>query len=47
MSLLATWFIFEFKEAGTASDVSERQAFKNVSLQTMIDQNSLQVVYLK
>ena len=37
MSWLTTWFIFELIGVETASDFSEPQAFKNVSLQTMID----------
>ena len=38
MSWLATWFIFELIWVGAALDLSEPQAFKNVSLQMMIDQ---------
>ena len=38
MSWLATWFIFELMGVGAAPDLSEPQAFKNVSLQMMIDQ---------
>ena len=38
MSCLATWFIVEFIGVGAAPDQSDPQAFKNVPLQTMIDQ---------
>ena len=38
MSLLATGFIFELIGVGAAPDLSEPQAFKNVSLQMMFDQ---------
>ena len=38
MSWLATWFIFELTEVGSALDLSEPQAFKNVCLQIMINQ---------
>ena len=37
MSWLATWFIFELIGVGNASNLSEPRAFKNVSLQVMID----------
>ena len=37
MSRLATWFIFELIGVGAAPDLSEPQAFKNVSLLLMID----------
>ena len=37
MSWLATWFIFELIGVGAAPDLSEPQAFKNASLQMMID----------
>ena len=37
MSWLATWFIFRVDRVGGAADLSEPQAFKNVSLQMMID----------
>ena len=37
MSWLATCFIFKLKGVGAAPDLSEPQAFKNVSLQMMID----------
>ena len=39
MKWLATWFIFELIEWGLPRDLGEPQAFKNVSLQMMIDQN--------
>ena len=35
MSWLATWFIFELIRVGAAPDLSEPQAFKNVSLQVI------------
>ena len=38
ISWLATWFIFELIGVGPALDLSEQQAFKNVSLQMMIGQ---------
>ena len=38
MSCLASWFIFELIGVGAAVDLREIQAFKNVSLQMMIDQ---------
>ena len=37
MGGLAIWFIFELIGVGAAPDLSETQAFKNVSLQMMID----------
>ena len=37
MSWLATWFIFKLVGVGAAPDLSEVQAFKNVSLQMVID----------
>ena len=37
MSWLATLFIFELIGVGAAPDLSEPQAFKNVSLQMMTD----------
>ena len=37
MSWLATWFIIELIGVGAAPDLSDPQAFKNVSLQMMID----------
>ena len=37
MSWLATWFIFELIGMGAAPDLSEPQAFKNVSLQMMME----------
>ena len=36
-SWLATWFIFELIGVWASPDVSELQAFKNVSLQMVID----------
>ena len=38
MNWLPTWFIFNLMGVGAAPDLSEPQAFKNVSLQRMIDQ---------
>ena len=43
MSWLATWFILELIRA--APDLSEPQAFKNVSLQMTINQTFTFVVY--
>ena len=40
MSWLATWIILELIGVGTASDLSEPQAFKNVSLQNIIHKTS-------
>ena len=37
MSRLATWFIFNLIGVGAALDLSEPQAFENISLQMMID----------
>ena len=36
MSWLAIWFIFELVEVKAASDLSEPQVLKNVSLQIMV-----------
>ena len=38
MSWLATWFIVELIVVGAVPNLSEPQAFKNVSLQMIIDQ---------
>ena len=38
MSWLATWFIFALIGVWAAPDLNEPQAFKNVSMQMMIDQ---------
>ena len=49
MSWLATCFIFEFIGVESAPDLSEPQAFKNVSLQMMIDQTFIfrQIFFLE
>ena len=38
MSWLATWFIFKLIGVGGCPDLNKPQAFKNVSLQMMIDE---------
>ena len=40
MSWLATWLTFELIGVGAAPELSEPQAFKNVSLQMMVDKTS-------
>ena len=45
MSWLSAWFIFELTRVGAVPDLSEPQAFKNVSLQMMIIKHPLFVVY--
>ena len=41
MSWLFTWFILELTQVAAATDLSEPQAFKEVSLQIMIIKHSL------
>ena len=40
MSWLATWFICDMIEMGTAPHLNELQAFKNVSLEMMINKKT-------
>ena len=48
MRWLATWFIFELIGVGAAPDLSEPQAFKNVSLQMVIDKRfTFRGIFLK
>ena len=47
MSWLFTWFIFEFTQVAATPNLSEPQAFKNVTFQMMIFKHSLIVGYLK
>ena len=47
MSWLATWFIFELLGVGAAPNLTEPQAFENVSLQMIAIEHLLFVVCYK